>query len=360
MEQIQDSMGMLDLMIRPAFCVRNGAVIRVNGAAQARYLEVGTPIVPLLITGQQEYAEFTDGCLHLMLTVAGESVNASVIRMEDCDVFLLEEDADRAELRAMALAAQELRVPLASVMTMMDRLLPTLNLSDAPNAQEQTARINRGLFQMLRLVSNVSDADRYCSAAAHMETREVNALVEEIFTSTGDLHASTGIEVRYSGLRDPLYCLVDWEKLERAIFNILSNAMKFTARGGIIEGSLTRKGNWLYLSVWDNGSGIAPELRGSVFSRFRREPAIEDGRYGIGLGMVLIRSAAAAHGGTVLVEQPKDGGTRITMTIEIRKSTTNTLRTPILRVDYAGERDHRLIELSESLPASLYERNKIN
>ena len=104
-----------------------------------------------------------------------------------------------------------------------------------------------------------------------------------------------------------------------------------------------------------NCSGIAENLRGSIHRRYLRQPTIEDGRYGLGLGMVLIRSAAACHKGTVLIDQPEDTGTRITMTLAIRRNSDPTLRSPILRVDYAGERDHALLELADALPTSLYE-----
>ena len=83
-------------------------------------------------------------------------------------------------------------------------------------------------------------------------------------------------------------------------------------------------------------------------------------RYGIGLGMVLIRSVASVHGGTVLIDQPTGEGTRITMTLQIRQATDSALRSPIMKIDYAGERDHGLIELSESLPAGLYKKESIN
>ena len=69
----------------------------------------------------------------------------------------------------------------------------------------------------------------------------------------------------------------------------------------------------------------------------------------------IIRTAAAHHGGTVLIDQPEGVGTRITMTMSIRQSKQATLRSNVLRVDYAGERDHGLIELSECLPTELYE-----
>ena len=95
-------------------------------------------------------------------------------------------------------------------------------------------------------------------------------------------------------------------------------------------------------------------MRGNVFSGFLREPGIADGRFGIGLGMVLIRSTASAHGGTVLIDHPTDSGTRITMTLDIRRTAGNSLSSSILKVDYTGERDHGLIELSDVLPPEIY------
>ena len=114
----------------------------------------------------------------------------------------------------------------------------------------------------------------------------------------------------------------------------------------------------LRLSICDRGSGISQNLLGSVFSRYLRQPCIEDSRYGLGLGMVLVRSAAANHGGAVLIDQPEGCGTRVTMTMAIRQNTAGVLRSPVIRVDYAGEQDHALIELSDCLPASLYEKGK--
>ena len=101
-------------------------------------------------------------------------------------------------------------------------------------------------------------------------------------------------------------------------------------------------------------------MRSNVYTLFRREPGIEDSRYGIGLGMVLIRSAAAAHGGTVLIEQSSERGTRLTMSLAIRQNADNMVRTNAFHVDYAGERSHALIELSDVLPLAAYESGLIN
>lgn len=359
MEQLENIVGMLDLMVRPAFCVKDGVIAGVNQSARARLIATGTPVRELLLTGQEEYTHYTDGCLYLTLNLEGQSIGASVTRQNGFDIFVLEQDADQAELHAMALAAQELREPLASVMTVADRLFPVIR--DDAESQEQIARINRGLFQMLRVISNMSDAARYhqentCIA----EVRDITALLEEIFQNSAALIGQTDMQVTFRNLPNRIYMLVDEEKLERAVYNILSNAIKFSPRGGTIEASLTQQNRMLYLTVQDSGSGVDPALRPSIYSRYLRQPGVEDGRFGIGLGMVLIRAAAAAHGGTVLMEHPEGRGARITMTMEIRQDTAGTLRSNILKVDYAGERNHGLIELADTLPAGLYRKENIN
>lgn len=355
MEQHQDTLAMLDLIMRPAFCVKNGVIVRINQAAQSITIEEGRPISQLLATGQAEYTEFDGGCLYLTLQLAGAEYSASVVRMEEFDVFLLEDETSQAELNAMALAAQTLRDPLSSVMTMADSLQNTVAGAADPAAAEQLARLNRGLFQMLRILGNMSDADRYrSSAGSAMETKDIRCLLAELFDRLAVMTAHAGIDLRFSNLPDSLYCLVDSEKLERAIYNIFSNSLKFTPKGGFIDVKVTRRENRLYLTFQDSGCGIAPNRRSSVYSRFLRQPGLDDGRQGIGLGMVLIRSAATAHGGTILIEHPAEQGLRLTVTLEIRQNRGGQLRSPVLRVDYAGEWDHSLIELSESLPASLY------
>lgn len=359
MEQLENIAGMLDLMVRPAFCVKDGFITAANQGAKSRLIDMNTPIRELLLTGQEEYSEFMGGCLYLTLDLGGHHIGASVTKQQEYDIFILEQDADQAELHAMALAAQELREPLASVMTVADRLFPVV--SEEIGTQDQIARINRGLFQMLRVISNMSDAARYQEESERvLEIRDVTAILEELFRNSAALIGQTDIQVTFRNLPQKILTLVDTEKLERAVYNILSNAMKFTPRGGTIEATLTQRGKMLYLTVQDSGSGVDPAVRSNIHSRYLRQPGVEDGRFGIGLGMVLIRAAAAAHGGTVLMEHPEGRGARITMTMEIRQDTAGRLRSNILQVDYAGERDHSLIELADALPAVLYKKENIN
>lgn len=361
MENTEETYAMLHQISSPAFLVRDGIIAQVNYGARQRQILPDTPVQALLLTGKEEYTQFQDGCLFLTLSLSGQSCSASVSRIGSMDLFVLEQDSDQAELQSMALAAQALRAPLSNVMTVADQLFPLMSVEEVPQSQDQIARINRGLYQMLRIICNMSDAYRYgCDTALLGEIRDVAALVREQFESTAALLNQMGTPLQYSVPDETIFSLVDTQKLERAISNILSNAIKFTPKGSCIHASLTRKGRMLYLSVQDSGSGIPRELSGSVYQRFLRQPGIEDSRFGIGLGMVLIRNAATAHGGTVLTQQMENGGLRLTMTIPIRQSQDSMVRSPIICADYAGERNHWLLEFSDSLPAELYHSENIN
>lgn len=349
MEQSHDLSGMLDLMIRPAFAVTDGIIQYCNQAAQQCMLCTGIPVDTLLKTGCEEYAALSSGCLYLSLQVEGHSFGASVTKLQGFDVFVLDQEDATPQLQAMALAARELREPLANMVIAADRLNP----SDS-NKQELQL-LEKSLYHMLRLVGNMSDAARYAQQRnPHQELRDITAVIGDVFEKAAILAAEAGITLHFTNYPQSIVCLTDAEQLERAIYNMLSNAIKFSDAGSAVEASLTRRGDKLLLTVSDSGRGIPRDLMGSVFSRHLRQPAVEEGRYGIGLGMFLIRSAASAHGGTVLIENGTEKGTRLTMTLAIRKDLRGNLGSPKLRVDYAGEMDHGLIELADILPPKAF------
>ena len=355
MEQRKHEMGLLDLMGRPAFCAAGGRIIRVNDAAAAFGLAAEMELSSLLMTGGEEYDVFESGCLYLTLSLNGQRLGASVTRLEEYDVFCLEELSDSRELRAMALAARELRTPLTTVMITAQRLFPVSGLEDAPDTREQVAQINRGLLQILRVIGNMSDAGHYAASPARMETVNMPGLLDEIFTKAAALVEHTQIRLSYEGDPQAVYCLADRECLERAVLNMISNAIKFSGPGDTIQAKLSRRGQKFYLSLEDSGSGIPAGIRGDVFTRYQRQCGLEDSRFGIGLGLVLIRAAAAAHGGAVLMDQPDGSGTRITMSLSIRQG-CGEVHSGFVPMDYSGEMDHALMELSDCLPAFLYEQ----
>lgn len=355
MEEREKEFSILNYLPQPAFCVREGMIICTNDAAERRMVCAGTPIDGLLLYGKEEYASFSSGELHLTLQISARPCGATVTREADFDLFRLDQEDDAAQFRAMALAAQELRGPLTNIMTVTERLFPVSGIDESPDTLLQVSHINRGLFQMLRIISNMSDAGNAGNSMdSNQDVHDLTRVMQEIFEKAQALVEHLEIQLSFTNLSEPVYTQAHPEKLERAIFNMISNSVKFTPKGGHIDATLTRRGRMLRLTVQDSGSGVPDRLRSSVYTRYNREPGVEDSRHGIGLGMVLIRSAAAAHGGTVLIEQPENEGMRITMTMAIRPGSSSKLRSAGLRIDYSGERDHGLLELSETLPASLY------
>lgn len=347
MEKNKELRDWLNLLIRPGFYVEEGRITQVNAAAQGLLLEPGMDIGPLITSGLESYRNFQTGCLYVQLTLSGMAFHGCVTKDQAADVFILDADAGDTALQALSLAARELRSPLSAVMHGVQAMREENN--------PQAAALNRGLYQLLRLVGNMSDAGR-SPGNARMETADLTAFFDELFEKTAVFAQAAGIRLEYQGLSKPLLCLADRGLLERAVLNLLSNAFKFTPKGGTVRVTLFTGGTSLRLSVWDSGPGIAQEIQGNLFSRYLRQPGIEDSRFGLGLGMVLVRSAAAAHGGAVLIDQPEGWGTRVTITVALRREKAEVLRSPTMRIDYAGERDHALTELSDCLPVSLYKK----
>lgn len=349
----KDNDGILDLLICPGFCVKENIITQVNQAAAAMLLTPGTDVRTLLLTGFEEYAAFQGDSLYLKLNLQQEGWGAAVTRKGNADYFLLDQPAEDCALQALALAAKGLRETLSGALISADLLTQSADPANE-NVQDQLARLNRGLNRTLRLIGNMSDAGNWPNPN-RQEIREIGSVFAEIFEKAQSVTEKAGIALTFTGLSKEIYTLADSEQLERAVLNILSNAMKFTPAGGSIQANLTLQGRRLQLRILDTGSGIPEEILGSAFTRYLRQPGLEDSRFGVGLGMRLIRSAASAHGGTVLVDRPEGFGTRITLTMAIRQDGGTTLRSPILlKQDYAGERDHVLLELSDCLPAELY------
>lgn len=343
----------LDRFLTPAFSVQRGIITQLNYEAQRCMIQPDAPVDSLLGSERQAYDDFTGGCLYLTLHLGDQALGAAVTRHDGFDLFVLDHEIEQHELRALALASRELRTPLAEIICAADSLLS--KLEETANSQEEAATINRSIHQLHRLVCNMSDAARYTAESGlDHSLRNLSAIFDEAFARAASLAEHAGISLHYTSTAADVYGLADEEKLQRAVYNLISNALKFTPKGSSIDAKLTLRNSRLYLTVQDSGSGVPENLLSSVFSRYQRNPSIEDGRYGIGLGLVIVRAAAAAHGGTVLLEQPEGQGARFTMTISVRQASSGSLRSPIPLPDYAGGRDHGLLELSDVLPTSAY------
>ena len=353
METANHSFPWLALMDRPAFCVQYGHIIAVNLAAKQLQLYVGMNIDELLAEHREDYNTFTGECLYLTLTISGIPYPACVTKAEDYDIFQIRHEEDIGCLQALSLAATQLRMPLGNILAVTDRLFSKLEDTN-DEAQEQVGHINQNLYRLLRIVSNMTDAVGYRNSTG-MQTTDLTAVIDEIMEKAQVLFADTGMQLQYKGPNTAIYSLANPEKLERAIYNLLSNAAQFSKTGSTVITALAKNGNQLTFAVTSATDDALTETE--LWKRYRRKPAIEDPRHGLGLGMTLVSAVAAAHKGTVLVDHPTESQIRVAMTIPIVKETSGAIHSPTIRIgDYAGGRDTGLLELSNVLPADAYKK----
>ncbi len=347
---------LLDLLAEPAFSVKDGTIRLVNSAAQQLDLHPGIVVSDLIHIGKESYAEFNQGCLYLTLTVSSAQFGASVTRVGNTHIFRLVSTTESYVLRAYALAAQHLRNPISNVVAVSNQLLDDDRLAENPLRDKQASQLSRSLYQLQRLVGNMSDAGRYVgNTQPIMEVLNLTALFREIMDKAAYLAESADIRLQFTPCSQEVLGSANQECIERAVYNLLSNAIKFSPAGSVIQAKLSRKNNLLCFTLQDEGNGMPASLQGNAFSRFQRTPAVEDSKNGIGLGLLLVRSAATAHGGTVLLEQPEGRGLRVTMTITIRQDHSQNLRFSALRIDPWSGRDPGLVELSDALPADAFQ-----
>ena len=323
---------MLQFIERPAFVVQNNEIRQVNHAAESCNITVGTRLEIMLPDGYNAYEAFTEGTLFLDIHTANNVYHASVEKLGDFDLFVLDLPEGYAELRALSLASVWLRAPLTGLINCIDD-------------NNHTAK--RMISQIHRTVNNMSDACRYLdNRKKHMYMQEISAFVGSVVENAAAKTESIGVAISFTGLPATLNMLVDEELLERAILNMISNSIKSGATQ--INIRLSQQTKTVSMTVQDNGKGIPSERQEQMFHAYKRTPSLKDGEAGIGLGMVIIRAAAHAHQGTVLMEHKADTGLKITMTLSIMTS-TGMLRSPAMRFDYNGYEDHVLTELSDVL-----------
>lgn len=330
MEQIRD---LLTLINRPAFFAENGRITALNPAARSLALSEETALPELLGDARDAYAEFTGGCLTLELALPGGAAPASVTVLEPGRLFTLEPETAEGDLRMLSLAAQSLRDPLSDVMALAEALP-----QDTANRPELT----RGLYRLLRIVGNMTPTSPF-----QPEMVELNALLREIWDQAQPACDAKGVRFSFTPAPAPVFTVADGAMLTRAIHNLLSNSMKFSeSREFRLE--LLRSGSVCRIRFYDPGARLPPD----PFTRYLREPGLEDPRNGLGLGLRMVRNAAIAHRGTVLMTALKPGGLLTELRLPIRQDVP--LRCRPKGISYTGEHSPLLVELSDVLPPEFY------
>jgi two-component system, OmpR family, sensor histidine kinase MprB len=207
------------------------------------------------------------------------------------------EESIETQRRFVADASHELRTPLTSLQTNIEVLRQQERLDPQQRAQ-LFSDLEREAHEMRDLITGLLELAR---GDANLERTEVH--VDELVESALDRARSRFPSVHFNAHVEPTTVEGVSDRLERAIWNLLENAGKWTASGSSVEVTLANG----ELRVRDHGPGIAAEDREHVFDRFYRATAARS-LPGSGLGLAIVREVAEAHGGTVSAEEAPGGG----------------------------------------------------
>lgn len=353
MEQPINTTSIVDMFMHPVFRVKDTVIVEANQLAQQHQIKPGSNVMDLLVTGQQEYAAFRGGFLSLAVSVGGVNYIAGVVRHEDSDLFHLRSNTMTPELRTLALAAQNINQPLANVMNVADQFLSQKAILENPEMRAQAALMNRSLYQLMRIIKNMESAGG-CNLTKSFDTVNIVSLMSEFLNKAAAMTTADGKHLDIKLPHETIYCLADAVLIERAVYNMLSNALKFSPANSTVTVEMTHNSNMLRFSVGNRSDRKNRDLMATAYLRYLREPGFDDGRSGLGLGLSIIQTAAAAHGGALLLDYPEEDIMRFTMTIAIANNKPGMLSSKIMLFDYAGGYDHALLELSDILSASEY------
>ena len=365
-DKLPESAELLNLLSQPVWMVRQGQIVFCNDAAALRLDPDRSAPEDLLPPEALETYRAWDGTgtLELPVILGGVPCGTVVRREQETDVFAARLQSDDASLpfRALTAVGRTLRTDLAALFDAASELFPRLEELEDPRIQHQTARMNQGLYRLLRLAGNLSDAGGYMAGEVRglFEKTELKAYFEALHRDMEPLFSMTGARLELSGLTAPLWAAIDRQKLRRAVRNLLANALHGAAEGGVVQLRIEDYGHAVYVRVSDNGTGMAPSRMAAAFDGCG--PA-EDGpdAWGAGLGLPLVRHIAALHGGTVVLNSQPGEGTTVTLSFSTRlePSQAEELHNPVRSCDYAGGYNADLLELSDILPPEAFDSRNL-
>jgi signal transduction histidine kinase len=232
------------------------------------------------------------------------------------------EKLGRNQSEFMRIVSHDLRSPLTSIQGFASMLEAGSVGELNPQQVHFVERILSGISQMTSLVENFQDAGRYDPETGFYEMQrkpcDVSSIISKIVNNhivpaeKQELHLKTVVD------EDIPIIFADSNMLERAIINLVDNAIKYTPNGREIQVVARRNGDSVNISVKDNGLGISPENQKLLFERHVRIPRTEHKRVkGSGLGLFIVRSVARRHGGEAWVESEEGNGSTFFIKIPI-------------------------------------------
>ncbi|WP_419539642.1 ATP-binding protein [Methylobacterium oryzae] len=224
-------------------------------------------------------------------------------------------ELDRAKTRFFSDVSHEFRTPLTLMLGPLEEVLASDSVDPSVRAELDVA--HRNALRLLRLVNTLLDfsrveAGRTQAAFAPVDLAALTADLASTFRSAIE-RGGLNLQVACCSLPEPVF--VDRDMWEKIVLNLLSNAFKFTFRGGIAV-RLEPVSGAVRLTVDDTGVGISAETLPHIFERFHRvEGSRSRSHEGSGIGLALVRELVGMHGGIVKVTSQVERGTSFTVTV---------------------------------------------
>jgi signal transduction histidine kinase/CheY-like chemotaxis protein len=256
------------------------------------------------------------------------------------------EESNRLKDEFLATVSHELRTPLTAILG-WSRLLEEGSL-DNQLANQAIETIRRNAKAQARIVDDILDVSRIITGNLLFDLHpvELAPVIEVAINAVRPTADAKGVRIETKFESAPLVVSGDANRLQQVIWNLISNAVKFTENGGRVSLGLRRVKSSVEIKVADTGQGISPAFLPFVFDRFRQADSTTTRQHGgLGLGLAIARHLVEIHGGTIRAESPGTG-----------KGATFTLRLPLLD---CGGRGSVLGTTEVEIPASPYQPQQL-
>ena len=212
------------------------------------------------------------------------------------------ERANRLKDEFLATLSHELRTPLNAIMGWAHVLGQSSH--DRDTVQRAATVIKQNASSQSQLIDDILDVSRIVGGRLVLDTQlvDLHAVIGDAIDSLMPAASAKVIHVTRN-LDKTIQVIGDRDRLQQMVWNLVSNALKFTPKGGRVEVGLTDVDGDAQIAVSDTGIGISAEFLPFVFDRFRQADSSMSRRHsGLGLGMAIVRHLVELHGGTVSVE----------------------------------------------------------
>lgn len=249
--------------------------------------------------------------------------------------------------------AAQLRNALSTLHLAAAQLAPPQRRELDPELDAKAALLDQSYYQLLRLVNNLSDAVLLSDHAAFsLKDTDLVELIREICARAEPLAAELGLIMRFVCPVEHHVCAVSPREIERLLYQLLSNAFKFTPSGGTVTVEMRMTEGHVLVSVEDTGRGIEAERLETLFDRCLHDNLLDPRPHGLGLGLALCRAIAQGHGGSIMAQSREGQGSRFTVSLPDRQAGGGTVSD--IPLDYSGGFNRTLLYLADALPARAF------